>query len=334
MAFEKVLVTGADGFIGSHLVEALVRRGTKVRALVYYNSVGSWGWLERVDRAVLRDVEVIAGDIRDCHAVDRLVQGCDAILHLAALIGIPYSYIAPEAYVDVNIGGTLNVIQAARRHSVAKVVSTSTSEVYGTAQIVPIPETHPLVGQSPYAATKIGADQLALSFHKSLDLPVALVRPFNTYGPRQSARAVLPTVIAQLAAGASRIKLGALTPLRDFTYVEDTVAGMMAVLDNPASIGEVINIGSGSEISVGDSVRLIAEVMGVICDVELDVARVRPEASEVMRLWADIGKAEALLGWKPAYSGVEGFRRGLQHTVAWFTDPANLATYKPDIYAV
>jgi dTDP-glucose 4,6-dehydratase len=328
----RVLVTGADGFIGSHLVERLVRRGYPVRAMALYNSFNSWGWLDTLAPDIMREVDVFTGDIRDPYGVRKAMADCDAVLHLAALIAIPYSYHSPETYVDTNVKGTLNVLQAARDLGVAKVVQTSTSEVYGTARFVPIHEEHPLQGQSPYSATKIAADQMALAFHASFDLPVMVLRPFNTYGPRQSARAVIPTVITQIANGKREIKLGALHPTRDFNYVLDTVDGFVAALDAEAGLGEVINIGSNYEISIGDTVRLIAEVMGAEVDVVTDEARLRPEKSEVDRLWADNAKALALLGWQPAYAGLDGLRRGLAETVAWFGDADNLRRYKADIY--
>ena len=334
MAKSKILVTGADGFIGSHLTEALVRQGYDVRAFVLYNSFNSWGWLDNCAPDVAGRFEVFAGDIRDPYGVKKAMQGCDIVMHLAALIAIPYSYHSPDTYVDTNVKGTLNVVQAARELGVKKVVHTSTSEVYGTAQFVPITELHPLQGQSPYSATKIGADQIAMSFYNSFDTPVATIRPFNTYGPRQSARAIIPTVITQIANGKRKINLGALHPTRDFNFVMDTVRGFIAVAESEKSIGEVINIGSNFEISIGDTVRLIAQVMGVDIEVETDQARLRPEKSEVDRLWADNSKAKDIVGWVPAYAGREGFKRGLAETVAWFTNPENLGSYKADIYNV
>jgi len=329
----KILVTGADGFIGSHLTEALVARGYDVRAFVFYNSFDSWGWLDSSDAATKRAIEVRASDIRDPVAVREAMRGCEAVLHLAALIAIPFSYLAPHAYVETNISGTLNVLQAARDLSVQKVVHTSTSEVYGTARFVPITEDHPLQGQSPYSATKIGADQLALSFHASFGLPVSVIRPFNTYGPRQSTRAVIPTIITQIAAGQRRIKLGAVSPTRDFNYVADTVAGFLSVLESTEADGEVINIGSNFEISIGDTAMLVAEVMGAAIEIETDKTRIRPVNSEVERLWADNRKA-ARLGWKPEYAGREGMRRGLEQTAKWFAEPTNLARYRVGDYVV
>lgn len=328
----KILVTGADGFIGSHLVEALVRLHADVRAFVFYNSFNSWGWLDQCAGDVKGQFEVFAGDIRDPHGVRVAMKDCDAVLHLAALIAIPYSYHSPDTYVDTNVKGTLNVVQAARDLGVQKVVHTSTSEVYGTARFVPITEDHPLQGQSPYSASKIGADQIAMSFYASFGTPVSILRPFNTYGPRQSARAVIPTIITQIANGKRQIKLGAVHPTRDFNYVADTVAGFLAALESERSVGEVINIGSNFEISIGDTARTIAEVMGVDIDIVTDDQRLRPEKSEVERLWAANGKAAELLDWRPQYGGLDGFRRGLAESVAWFSKPGNLSLYKSDLY--
>lgn len=331
---KKILVTGADGFIGSHLTEELVRRGHDVRAFVLYNSFNSWGWLDQSPRQIRDNLDVFAGDIRDPHGVKKAMAGCDVVLHLAALIAIPYSYHSPDTYVDTNIKGTLNIVQAARELGVSKVVHTSTSEVYGTARFVPITEDHPLQGQSPYSATKIGADQIAMSFYNSFNTPVAIIRPFNTYGPRQSARAIIPTVITQIATGKRSLKLGALHPTRDFNYVQDSVAGFIAIAESERSVGEVINIGSNFEVSIGDTVRLIAEVMGVEIDIETEQQRLRPEKSEVERLWASNSKARELAGWEPQFGGREGFKRGLAETVEWFTDPENLKQYKADIYNI
>jgi len=330
----KILVTGSDGFIGSHLVEQLVRAGRDVRAFVLYNSFDSWGWLDDAPNDVRSSIEVVMGDVRDPIFVRRSLKGCDSVLHLAALIGIPYSYHASDSYVDVNVRGTLNVVQAARDLGLSKVVVTSTSEVYGTAQFVPITEDHPLVGQSPYAATKIGADQIAMSYYRSFETPVAIVRPFNTYGPRQSSRAVIPTVIAQLAKGTHVVKLGATKPTRDFNFVTDTARGITAVLDSAKSVGEVINIGSNFEISVGDTVAMIAEVMGKNVQIECEDERLRPAKSEVERLWADNAKAKCLLGWAPEFAGRDGFRRGLSITAGWFVDPQNQTRYRADRYTV
>jgi NAD dependent epimerase/dehydratase len=331
---KKILVTGADGFIGSHLVEKLISLGLDVRTFVLYNSFNSWGWLDSVPEEVKKNIDVFAGDIRDPHGVKKAMDGCDIVLHLAALIAIPYSYHSPDTYVDTNIKGTLNVLQAARDLGVEKVVHTSTSEVYGTAQFVPITEEHPLQGQSPYSATKIGADQLALSFYKSFDTPVSIIRPFNTYGPRQSARAVIPTVISQLASNASSIKLGALNPTRDFNYVADTVDGFLAVADSDASVGEVINIGSNYEISIGDTVKTIAKIMNKDVEIIEDTERLRPAKSEVERLWASNEKAKQLTGWQPKFAGLDGFTSGLSETIEWFLNPENLKHYKAGIYNI
>ena len=314
MQYKKVLVTGADGFIGSHLVEHLVRQGYSVKAFVLYNSFNSWGWLDSLPPDVMKDVEVFTGDIR--------------------LIAIPYSYHSPDTYVDTNIKGTLHVLQAARALGVGKVVHTSTSEVYGTAQFVPITEEHPLHAQSPYSATKVAADQLALSFYRSFATPVAVIRPFNTYGPMQSARAVIPTVITQLAAGARSIKLGALSPTRDFNYVLDTVRAFEAVLQADQSVGQVLNAGSNYEISIGDTARLIADIMGVSLSIECDEQRLRPEKSEVERLWADNSRLRLLTDWQPAFGGLDGFRRGLEETICWFSKPENVRNYKAGIYNI
>jgi NAD dependent epimerase/dehydratase len=326
------LVTGADGFIGSHLTEALVRGGYDVRAFVLYNSFNSWGWLDRCGGDVRGKFEIFAGDIRDPHGVRTAMKDCDAVLHLAALIAIPYSYHSPDTYVDTNIKGTLNVVQAARDLGVGKVIHTSTSEVYGTAKFVPITEEHPLQGQSPYSASKIGADQIAMSFHASFGTPVMIARPFNTYGPRQSARAVIPTIIVQIANGVRKIKLGAVHPTRDFNYVTDTVAAFIAALRSDRGVGEVINFGSNFEISIGDTARAIADIMHVEIEILSDDQRLRPPNSEVERLCASNEKACELLGWQPGYGGLSGFRRGLSETVEWFRDPVNLSSYRWDVY--
>jgi dTDP-glucose 4,6-dehydratase len=318
MAAKRVLVTGAGGFIGSHLVEALVHAGWSVRALVHYNSLGTIGWLDDITPDTHKSVEIVAGDILDAACVREAIQGCQVVMHLAALIGIPYSYIAPAQYVSTNIIGTLNVLQAARDFSLERVIHTSTSEVYGTAQSIPIAEAHPLVGQSPYSASKIGADQLALSFYRSFSTPVAVIRPFNTYGPRQSRRAIIPTIMTQLLAGERSIALGSVAPTRDFNFVEDTVRGFIAMAESDAAVGEVINVGSNFETSIGDLVQIIAEVAGVRAEATFDSTRVRPPASEVDRLCADNSKAARLIGWKPQFAGRDGFRRGLEITLEWF----------------
>lgn len=334
MRGRKVLVTGADGFIGSHLTEHLVEQGWDVRAFVLYNSFNSWGWLDRSPQAIRQSIDVFAGDVRDPHGVKTAMQGCDVVMHLAALIAIPYSYHSPDTYIDTNVKGTLNIVQAARELGVAKVVHTSTSEVYGTARFVPITEEHPLQGQSPYSASKIGADQIAMSFHNSFDTPVAIIRPFNTYGPRQSARAIIPSVITQIASGKRTLKLGAMHPTRDFNFVSDTVRGFVAVAESAKSVGEVVNIGSNFEISIGDTAQLIAEAMDAEIEIETEAARLRPGKSEVERLWADNAKAKRLVGWEPEYGGREGFKRGLAETARWFAVPENLAAYKADIYNI
>lgn len=330
----RIIVTGADGFIGSHLVEELVRQGHQVKAFVYYNSLNSWGWLDHSPRGIIENVEVFVGDIRDPYGVRKAMEGCEAILHLAALIAIPYSYHSPETYVDTNIKGTLNVVQAARDLGLKKVIHTSTSEVYGTARFVPITEEHPLQGQSPYSASKIGADQIAMSFYLSFKTPIVIVRPFNTYGPRQSARAVIPTIITQLASGKKKLKLGAVHPTRDFNFIKDTVSGFIEALKSDNSIGEIINIGSGFEISVGELAILIGKIMYKDFDLETDKVRMRPEKSEVERLLADNSKAKKLLDWSPKYGSLEGLEKGLRETINWFSDKVNLSKYKVDIYNI
>ncbi len=328
MQTKKVLVTGADGFIGSHLTELLVKEGYDVRALGVYNSNGQFGWLDGSD---CRDkVELVLGDVRDPGFCMELVKDVDIVLHLAALIAIPYSYVAPDSYIATNVTGTLNMCQAAKAHGVSRFIHTSTSEVYGTAQYVPIDEAHPLQAQSPYSASKIGADAIATSFHTSFELPLTIARPFNTYGPRQSARAVIPTIITQIAAGAKTIKLGDVSPTRDFNYVEDTARGFLALMNCDAAIGETINIGSGTEISVGDSVHLIREIMESDVTIETDEARLRPENSEVFRLCCDNRKISDLTGFVPQYD----LRAGLTKTIEWFASPANLAQYDAGRYNI
>lgn len=317
LAGHKVLITGADGFIGSHLAEELLRIGCDVRAYVFYNARGSAGWLDDLPKHARQALEVVPGDVRDPYAVRQAVRGCQVVFHLAALIGIPYSYQAPESYADTNLKGTLNILQACRELDVMKVVHTSSSEVYGTAQWVPISETHPLQAQSPYAASKIAADQFALSFQRAFGTPVAVIRPFNTYGPRQSLRAIIPTIIRQIAAGIRTLQLGATHPTRDFTYVRDTVRGFVAIGESDRSVGEVIHIGSGCEISIGELASVIAEIMSAEVAAETDPSRLRPAASEVERLWADNAKARELLGWTPQYAERSGLVRGLRETIAW-----------------
>lgn len=315
MNAKKILVTGADGFIGSHLTEALVRQGHDVRAFVLYNSFNSWGWLDNSEEAIRKNLDVFAGDIRDPHGVKKAMQGCDVVLHLAALIAIPYSYHSPDTYVDTNIKGTLNILQAARELGGVKVVHTSTSEVYGTARFVPITEEHPLQGQSPYSASKIGADQLAYSFFASFGLPVTIVRPFNTYGPRQSARAVIPTIITQ-ALTSDCIRLGNLEARRDFTYVRDTVNGFLRAAAVPAVLGQEINLGTGADISVGELAAEIIRQVGRPVEIASESERMRPEKSEVQRLLSDNSLAREALGWQPTYS----LEDGLRETIAWIGD--------------
>ncbi|MFH2091051.1 MAG: NAD-dependent 4,6-dehydratase LegB [Pseudomonadota bacterium] len=329
---KKILITGADGFIGSHLAEAMVKKNHDVRAFVLYNSFNSWGWLDHCEKTLVNHMDIFAGDIRDPYCVKQAMTGCDMVIHLAALIAIPYSYYSPSSYVDTNITGTLNILQAAKELGIEKVVHTSTSEVYGTALFVPITEDHPLQGQSPYSATKIGADQMALSFYKSFDTPVSIVRPFNTYGPRQSARAVIPTVIAQIASGKKQIQLGALDPTRDFSYVSDTVNGFMAVAESDQTIGRVLNLGTGFDLSIKETVALIGQVMNAQIDIVEDPARLRPEKSEVNRLCSDNSLIKKLTGWSPEFQGRDGLTQGLKKTADWFTDKTNLARYKSDRY--
>ncbi len=331
---KKILVTGADGFIGSHLTEQLVRQGYDVRPFVLYNSFGSWGWLDQAPEDIKSSIDVFAGDIRDPYGVRVAMKGCDAVLHLAALIAIPYSYHSPETYVDTNIKGTLNILQAAKDLKVSRIIQTSTSEVYGSARFVPITEEHPLQGQSPYSASKIAADQLAYSFFASFGLPVVIARPFNTYGPRQSARAVIPAIITQIASGQHELKLGAINPTRDFNFVADTVNAFICALESEKGIGEVVNFGSNFEISIGDTLNLIAELMGVEVKVVTDEVRMRPEKSEVQRLWADNQKAFELFNWRPTYAGKEGFRKGLGETIKWFLNKQNLNGYKVGRYNI
>lgn len=327
-AMMKVLVTGADGFIGSHLTEMLIGNGHQVRALSQYNSFNDWGWLEDVDGR--GQLEVVTGDVRDPHYCKTITKGVDVVYHLAALIAIPYSYLAPDSYVDTNIKGTLNICQAALENRVKRVVHTSTSEVYGTARYVPIDEDHPLQPQSPYSATKIAADAMAMSFFNSFELPLTIARPFNTYGPRQSARAVIPTIITQIASGKKQIKLGDVSPTRDFNYVEDTCRGFIALAESENSIGETVNIGSNFEISVGGTLNLIKEIMRSDVEFVVDEQRIRPEGSEVHRLWCDNGKIERLVGFKPQID----IHEGLSRTIDWFTQANNLSKYKTDIYNV
>ncbi|MBT6600177.1 MAG: SDR family NAD(P)-dependent oxidoreductase [Nitrospina sp.] len=327
---KKILVTGADGFIGSHLVEELVRQGIEVRAFVFYNSFNSWGWLDESPEELKTKIDIFSGDIRDPHGVEQAMQGCNVVMHLASLIGIPYSYHSPDSYVDTNIKGTLNILQAARKLELEKIVCTSTSEVYGTARYVPIDEGHPLQGQSPYSATKIAADQIAMSFYCSFGSPVALIRPFNTYGPRQSLRAVIPTIITQLAKSKTTIKLGSLHPTRDFSFVKDIVNGFIAIAESDASIGEAINVGSGFEISIKELGETIGDLMGSKIKFNTEEIRLRPGKSEVERLLADNSKANQIINWVPKYAGKEGLKRGLKETIDWYSHPETLKKYRTD----
>ncbi|MFH0772170.1 MAG: NAD-dependent 4,6-dehydratase LegB [Candidatus Omnitrophota bacterium] len=327
---KKVLVTGACGFIGSHLVERLLGEGCEVKAFVFYNSFNSWGWLEAFPKKKLKDVEIFCGDIRDSNGVKTAVKGAEAVFHLAALIGIPYSYHSPDSYVDTNIKGTLNVLQACRDFSVRKIIVTSTSEVYGTARRVPIDESHPLQGQSPYSASKIGADKIAESFHLSFNLPVAVARPFNTYGPRQSARAVIPTIISQALSAEKKIKLGNLSPRRDLNYVEDICEGFLEIAKSEKTVGKVMNICSGSEVSIGELAGLILDMTGKNKKIITDSGRIRPENSEVERLLGDNSLIRSLTNWRPAHS----LRDGISRTIDWFSDKKNLALYKTGIYNI
>ncbi len=325
---KNILITGADGFIGSHLTEMLVKKNANVKALSLYNSFNNWGWLEDVDSK--NDIEVFCGDIRDPHYMKHITKNIDIVFHLAALIAIPYSYVAPDSYIDTNIKGTLNVCQAALDNNVEKVLITSTSEVYGTAQYVPIDEKHPLQPQSPYSATKISADALAESFYRTFDLPLTIVRPFNTYGPRQSARAVIPTIITQIANGKKEIQLGDVSPTRDFNYVLDTCRGFTMLAESEKTNGKIINIGSNYEISIGETLNLIKKIMQSDVEFVVDKQRLRPEKSEVNRLWCDNTKIVELVGFEPEYS----LEKGLKETIDWFVNPENLKKYKADIYNV
>jgi len=330
----KIFITGADGFIGSHLTESLVLAGHEVKAFVFYNSFNSWGWLDYCSHDVKGNFEVVAGDIRDPYGVKRAMIGCDVVIHLAALIAIPYSYYSPNTYVDTNVTGTLNVLQAAKELNIDRLIHTSTSEVYGTGKFFPINEKHPIQGQSPYSATKIAADQLAYSFYTSFNLPVVILRPFNTYGPRQSARAVIPTIMMQIASGKHEINLGDTRPTRDFNYIKDIVKGFISALNSNEGNGEVVNIGSNYEITIADTVHLIAEVMNTKVNIIVDENRIRPNKSEVERLWADNSKALKLFNWSPTYIGREGLKRGLKETAEWMSNSKNLYGYKTDIYNI
>ena len=327
---KKVLVTGADGFIGSHLVERLFELEYDVKDFVYYNSFNSWGWIDSFDKHIKDNIEIFAGDIRDPNGVYEAMKGVDAVFHLAALIGIPFSYHSPDSYIDTNIKGTLNILQAARKLNTERVLVTSTSEVYGTAQYVPITEEHPFQGQSPYSATKIGADRIAESFYCSFDLPVTIVRPFNTFGPRQSARAVIPTIITQILNGSKQIQLGDLTPTRDLVYVNDTVEGFIEIYKSDKTIGEEINIATQSEISIGDLAKKIIALLKADCEIITDQVRVRPDNSEVRRLFGSNKKLKELTSWNQKYN----LEDGLKETIEWFSDKDYLKSYKSDIYNV
>ena len=325
---KQVLVTGADGFIGSHLCESLVKAGAKVRALVLYNSFNDWGWLDNSN--YLNEIEVISGDVRDPFLCQKITQDCHTVFHLAALIAIPYSYVAPNSYVETNVNGTLNIAQACLDNNVQRLMHTSTSEVYGTAQYVPIDEKHPIQPQSPYSASKIGADAMAMSYFNAFEMPVSIARPFNTYGPRQSARAVIPTIITQIANGKKEIKLGDTSPTRDFNFVTDTCVGMMAIAQSEQTIGETINIGSNFEISVQDTLEIIKDIMQSDVKFIVDEQRLRPKDSEVFRLWCDNSMIKNLTAFEPQYN----IRQGLEETINWFVNPDNLKRYKADIYNV
>ena len=329
---KKILITGADGFIGSHLTERLVKLGYQTRAFVYYNSFNKWGWIDTLDKEIINEIEIIPGDIRDPNGVRFALDGCSQVLHLAALIGIPFSYHSPDSYIDTNIKGTLNILQASKDLKIEKIIHTSTSEVYGSALSIPINENHPLQGQSPYSASKIGADQLALSFYKSFGTPVGIIRPFNTFGPRQSARAVIPTIITQIASNKNELNLGSLSPTRDFTFVDDTVDGFIAGLEASNINGEVINLGTNYEISIKKLAEEIAILMKKDVIIKNDPPRMRPKNSEVDRLLSDNTKAKNLLNWSPSKSGLDGLRRGLDITINWFSRKKNLSHYKAEIY--
>ena len=330
----KILVTGSDGFIGSHITEKLVRKGYLVRAFTFYNSFGNLGWLEKVPNEVRTDIEIFSGDIRDPNGVKEAMKNCDIVIHLASLIGIPYSYHSPDSYVDTNVKGTLNVLQASRAYDIEQIIHTSTSEVYGSAKFVPITESHQIIGQSPYAATKIAADQLAYSFYSSFDLPITIIRPFNTYGPRQSARAVIPTIIGQIANKNKYIEIGSIYPTRDFSFIDDTTNGFLAAIGRKNTIGETINIGSNFEISIGETIELISELMNSKIPIKESIEKVRPKKSEVNRLFACNKKAKILMDWEPYYAGKDGFKKGLLKTIEWFTNPENKSTIKPNIYNI
>jgi dTDP-glucose 4,6-dehydratase len=330
---KKILVTGADGFIGSHLVEKLVELNFRVKAFTFYNSMNSYGWLDNLNKKILDNIEIVSGDIRDYNFIEKQTKNIDIIYHLAALIAIPYSYHSPKSYIETNINGTYNILQASRKNNLSKVIITSTSEVYGSAQKIPINEKHPLNAQSPYAATKIAADQLAMSFYKSFGLPVTILRPFNTYGPRQSARAIIPTIVSQLLSNSKILKVGNIKPTRDFTYVEDTVNAFVQ-LTKYNLFGEIINIGNKFEISISDIINIFRNDFGYEFKLKIDPIRIRSKKSEVNRLFADDFKAKKLLKWRPRYSGISGFKEGLKKTISWFSDSKNLKKYNTEIYNI
>jgi NAD dependent epimerase/dehydratase len=331
---KKILVTGSEGFIGSHLVECLVTQGYDIKAFVLYNSFNNHGWLEELPDKVKGNFEIFMGDIRNIDSIKLSMQSCDTVLNLAALIGIPYSYISPSSYIDTNLNGTNNLLEVAKDQGVKKFIHTSTSEVYGSAQYIPIDEKHPLVGQSPYSASKIGADQLALSYHFSFGLPVSVLRPFNTFGPRQSARAIIPTIISQIASKKKTIRLGSLKPTRDYTYVEDVAYGFIKSMNSKKNIGEITNLGTGFEISMGDLANEISDIMNAKIQIIEDKKRVRPKKSEVQRLVSNNSKAKKILKWKPKYSGVKGFRIALKKTINWYLYGNNLNKIKSEVYNV
>ena len=330
----KVLITGADGFIGSHLVELLLKEGFSIKAFCLYNSQGSWGWIDTLSDEIKSNIEVYLGDIRDYQSVLEAVKGCEYVFHLASLIAIPYSYKAPQSYVETNIIGTLNVLNAVKEVDIERLIHTSTSETYGTAQYVPIDENHPLVGQSPYAATKIAADQLALSYWRSFDSPITVLRPFNTYGPRQSDRAVIPTIISQIALGKNKLSLGSTSPTRDFNFVEDTCKAFLEVAKSNLTIGKTINVASNFEISISETALLISEIMNKEVEINLDKKRLRPKNSEVERLYGDNTLIKKITNWEPNYGGIQGFKKGLKITIDWFSSPENLKFYSPNSYKI
>ncbi len=331
---EKYLVTGADGFIGSHLVEKLVRSGKDVRAMVHYNSFGSNGWLDNIDKKIFDSIEIISGDIRDAELMKDIASDCTNIIHLAAMMSIPYSYKAPRTFIETNVMGTLNILMAAKDLNIQKTIITSTSEVYGSAKYVPMSEDHRLNAQSPYAASKTAADQLSLSFYHSFGLPITIIRPFNTYGPRQSTRAVIPTIITQIKESRNLIKLGSTHTTRDFSYVEDTVNGLILASKVGVAEGEILNLGNNFEISIGETANLISDLMGFQTSINIEELRKRPDESEVDRLWSDNSRSKMLLGWEPKYSGKGGFINGLKKTIEWFDDPLNLSFYRFGNYSI